>query len=194
MKRKEEKIASVLNYIQDYAQENGYPPSLREICNACGIKSTASAHDYVEKLVDDGLLSKVDSKKRSLTPVKKCTYNAAPMIGKITAGTPILAVENLEGYYPLPEEFGQDVFMLRVEGSSMIDAGIHNGDKIIVRKQSDAQNGDIVAAMYDDCATVKRFYKRDGHVVLHPENPTMSDIILPDVTILGKVVGLMRKL
>ena len=195
MSKKQEKIRLVYEYIEAYVQDNGFPPSVREICIACNIKSTASVYDYIENLVANGLLSKSTSKKRAITSNKsKCNYKAVPVIGTVTAGQPILAYENIEGYYPLPDDFGTDIFMLSVIGNSMIDAGIFNGDKIIVKKQSTAENGDIVVAFFEDKATIKRFYKKDDYVVLHPENCTMQDIILPSINILGKVVGLVRKI
>ncbi|MBQ9482405.1 MAG: transcriptional repressor LexA [Clostridia bacterium] len=193
MNGRNEKINAVYEYIEKYTEDNGFPPSVREICRACGVKSTASVYDYIEELVKSGLLNKADSKKRAVSVRKKCEYRPSPVIGKITAGNPILAVENFDGYYPLPNEFGEDTFILNVSGSSMIGAGIFNGDRIIVRRQSVCDNGDIVVALTDDSATVKTFYKRGGKIILHPENPEMSDIVLDDVRILGKVIGLIRK-
>ncbi len=189
----EEKAKAVYEFIRSYTEENDFPPSIREICNACSIKSTATTYMYIERLVRDGLLYKQNTKKRAIRLAKpKCRFVSAPILGQITAGAPILAVENFDGYFPLPAEFGQDVFMLTVQGTSMINAGIHDGDKIVVRAQDTAENGDIVAALDEDKATVKRFYKRDGHFVLHPENPEYEDIILDNVEILGKVIGLVR--
>ena len=194
VKKRDEKIAAVYNFTEKYIEDNGFPPSVREIGRACGIKSTASVYDYIDALVKSGLLTKAESKKRTLnTAKKKCGYTLAPVIGKVTAGAPILAVENFEGYYPLSDEFGEDAFILSVAGTSMIGAGILNGDKIIVRRQSYCENGDIAVAMYDDSATVKTFYKKNGKIILHPENPAMDDIVLDDVVILGKVIGLIRK-
>ncbi len=195
MRKKEEKIQEVYSFIEAYVKENGYSPSLREICMQCNIKSTSTASDYVNKLISEGLLTKKDNQKRTLNTLgNRCEFYSAPIVGKITAGNPILAVEDSEGYYPVPAEFGDDTFILRVSGTSMIDAGIYDGDKIIVRKQNTADNGDIVVALTEDCATVKTFYKRDGKFILHPENPTMEDIVLSEVAILGKVIGLIRKL
>ncbi len=190
-----EKLMKVMDYIRKFTEENGYTPSVREIGVECGIKSTATVHSYLEKLKTRGLLSKADNKKRSMT-IGKSAGISIPLIGTVTAGQPIFAYENYEDYYTFPvgEFKGEEFFMLRVEGTSMIDAGIMNGDKIIVRRQQTAENGEIVVALVDDSATVKRFYRRDGHIVLHPENEALSDMIFEDgeVSILGKVVGLMR--
>ncbi len=191
----ETKLTMVMDYIRKFTEENGYTPSVREIGQECGIKSTATVHSYLEKLKNRGLLSKAENKKRSVT-LGRSAGVSIPLIGTVTAGQPIFAYENYEDYYTFPaDEFrGDDFFMLRVSGTSMIDAGIMNGDKIIVRRQQTAENGEIVVALVDDSATVKRFYRRDGHVVLHPENEALSDMIFEDgeVAILGKVVGLMR--
>ena len=191
----EEKLNRVMDYIRKFSEENGYTPSVREIAQECGIKSTATVHSYIERLQDKGYLNKTDNKKRAVAIGRSGGVNI-PLIGTVTAGQPIFAYENYEDYYtfPIGEFKGDDLFMLRVEGTSMIDAGIMNGDKIIVRRQQTAENGEIIVALVDDSATVKRFYYRDGKIVLHPENEALSDMIFePDeVSILGKVVGLMR--
>ncbi len=191
----EEKLTRLMDYIRKFSEENGYTPSVREIGKECGIKSTATVHSYLEKLKERGLLNKVDNKKRSMT-IGRSAGVSIPLIGTVTAGQPIFAYENYEDYYTFPaDEFrGEDLFMLRVEGTSMIDAGIMNGDKIIVRRQQTAENGEIVVALVEDSATVKRFYRRNGQIVLHPENESLSDMIFEDgqVSVLGKVVGLMR--
>ncbi len=191
----EEKLTRVMDYIRKFSEENGYTPSVREIGQECSIKSTATVHSYLEKLKQRGYLSKADNKKRSVTIGRSSGINI-PLIGTVTAGQPIFAYENYEDYYTFPAgEFkGEDLFMLRVEGTSMIDAGIMNGDKIIVRRQQTAENGEIVVAMVDDSATVKRFYRRNGQIILHPENEALSDMIFhpEEVSILGKVIGLMR--
>ncbi len=191
----EEKLTMVMDYIRKFTEENGYTPSVREIGVECNIKSTATVHSYLEKLKNRGLLSKADNKKRSMT-IGKSAGVSIPLIGTVTAGQPIFAYENYEDYYTFPvgEFKGENLFMLRVEGTSMIDAGIMNGDKIIVRRQQTAENGEIVVALVDDSATVKRLFRRDGHIVLHPENEALSDMIFEDgeVSILGKVIGLMR--
>ena len=192
---REEKLTKVMDYIRKFTEENGYTPSVREIGKECGIKSTATVHSYIEKLQTKGYLSKTDNKKRAVT-IGKSSGVSIPLIGTVTAGQPIFAYENYEDYYTFPAgEFkGDDLFMLRVQGTSMIDAGIMNGDKIIVRRQNTAENGEIVVAMVDDAATVKRFYRRDGQIILHPENEALSDMIFApnEVSILGKVVGFMR--
>ena len=191
----EEKLYKVMDYIRKFTEENGYTPSVREIAQECGIKSTATVHSYISRLQDKGYLNKTDNKKRAVAIGKSGGINI-PLIGTVTAGQPIFAYANYEDYYtfPLGEFKGDELFMLRVEGTSMIDAGIMNGDKIIVRKQPIAENGEIVVALVEDSATVKRFYRRDGKIILHPENESLSDMIFfpEEVQILGKVVGLMR--
>ena len=192
---KEEKLIRVMDYILKFSEENGYTPSVREISQECGIKSTATVHSYIERLHERGYLNKQNNKKRSVTLGKSAGVKI-PLIGTVTAGQPIFAYENYEDYYnfPVGEFKGDSLFMLRVSGTSMIDAGIMDGDKIIVRKQETAENGEIVVALVEDSATVKRFFKRDGRIVLHPENESLSDMVYSDgeVSILGKVVGLMR--
>ncbi len=193
----EEKLNRVMDYIRKFTEENGYTPSVREIGKECGIKSTATVHSYIEKLQNKGYLNKTDNKKRAVTIGKGSGINV-PLLGVVTAGQPIFAYENYEDYYTFPvgEFRGEDLFMLRVQGTSMIDAGIMDGDKIIVRRQQTAENGEIVVAFVneDETATVKRFYNRNGKIVLHPENELLDDMVfeLNEVSIIGKVVGLMR--
>ncbi len=191
----EDKLMALMDYIRKFTEENGYTPSVREIAQECGIKSTATVHSYLERLKSRGLLTKADNKKRSMT-IGRSAGISIPLIGTVTAGQPIFAYENYEDYYTFPvgEFKGDELFMLRVQGTSMIDAGIMNGDKIIVRRQQTAENGEIVVALVDDSATVKRFYRRGGQIVLHPENEALSDMIFEDgeVSVLGKVIGLMR--
>ena len=193
----EEKLTRVMDYIRKFTEENGYTPSVREIGQECGIKSTATVHSYIEKLQNRGYLNKTDNKKRAVT-IGKGTGINIPLLGVVTAGQPIFAYENYEDYYTFPvgEFKGEDLFMLRVQGTSMIDAGIMDGDKIIVRRQQTAENGEIVVALVneDESATVKRFYRKNGQIVLHPENEALSDMVYQadQVSILGKVVGLMR--
>lgn len=193
----EDKLMKVMDYIRKFSDENGYTPSVREIAKECAIKSTATVYSYLQKLQDRGLLNKATNKKRSVTLAKSSGINI-PLIGTVTAGQPIFAYENYEDYYTFPaNEFkGEELFMLRVQGTSMIDAGIMNGDKIIVRRQEIAENGEIVVALVaeDEAATVKRFYRNNGQVILHPENEALADMIFEEgqVRILGKVIGLIR--
>lgn len=191
----EEKLTKVMDYIRKFSEKNGYTPSVREICQQCGIKSTATVHSYIEKLQDRGFLSKTDNKKRSVS-IGKSASVSIPLIGTVTAGQPIFAYENYEEYYTFPAgEFKrEELFMLRVSGTSMINAGIYDGDKIIVRRQQSADNGEIVVALAEDSATVKRIFFRDGKIILHPENETLSDMIFEpgEISVLGKVVGLIR--
>lgn len=197
----DDNIEQVYNFINDFVSENGYPPSVREICGALSIKSTATAYYYIEKLKDRGMIQKNPTKNRTLSTLSnktenRQTFKVAPLIGTITAGQPILATENYDGFYPLSSEFEnyEESFVLNVQGDSMIEAGIFSGDKIIVNKQQSAENGEIIVALIDDSSTVKRFFKRNGKIILHPENSAYSDILLDDVQILGKVVGLIRKI
>ncbi len=191
----QEKLIMVMDYIRKFSEENGYTPSVREIGKECGIKSTATVYSYLQKLQDKGYLNKATNKKRSVTLAKSSGVNI-PLIGTVTAGQPIFAYENYEDYYTFPAgEFrGEDLFMLRVQGTSMIDAGIMDGDKIVVRRQETAENGEIVVALVEDSATVKRFYRKNGQIILHPENEALADMVYEEgeVSILGKVIGLMR--
>ena len=187
------KMHAVLNFINEYNAEYGYSPTVREICEKLNIKSTASAYYYMEKLKEEGYISKSPNKNRAVNFKRNSSVNI-PLIGTVTAGQPIFAYENYEDYYSFPADsfHGSELFMLNVQGTSMNDAGICDGDKIVVRKQQNADNGDIVVALLDDSATVKRFYKKNGYYVLHPENETMADIVVEQVEILGKVIGLVR--
>ena len=193
--RKETKIKNedaVFGYIQKYISEKGYAPCVREVCAACKIKSTATVFNIINRLKERGLLEKSDVKRRAISLKSKAL--SVPLVGTVAAGQPIFATENYEDYFSLPDNFfsGNDLFMLTVQGDSMIKIGILNGDKVIVNRQDVAINGEIVVALVEDSATVKRFYKRDGKIILHPENDTMDDFIYDDVKILGKVVGLIR--
>lgn len=201
MKKKElsDKLNSVYKFTSDYINDNGFPPSVREICSKLNIKSTATAYSYIEKLRKKGLIDKSPMKKRALKLSRPVLSNQGqiPLIGTVRAGTPIFAVENLDGYYPLPPNFigfKDDFFALRVSGDSMINAGIYDKDVIIVKKQNYAENGEIVVALVDDSATVKRFYLEKDKIILHPENDEMEDLIFDDAKILGIVKGLYRKL
>ncbi len=185
---------AVFNYIQQFISENGFPPCVREVCSACNIKSTATVFNIINRLKERGLLEKSDVKRRAISLTNKSV--SVPIVGNVAAGEPIFATESYEGYVSLPENFfsGDDLFMLNVQGNSMIKIGMYNGDKVVVRKQNTADNGDIVVALVDDSATVKRFYKRDGKFILHPENDDMEDFIYDNVEVLGKVVGLIRNI
>ncbi len=199
------KQMQILEYMKKEVKEKGYPPSVREICNAVGLKSTSTVHGHLERLERKGYIRRDPAKPRAIeifTDVSSEADSAKekemldiPIIGTVTAGTPILAVENIEDTFPLPLDYAPsgDLFMLKVKGDSMINAGIFNKDLILVKQQKTAENGDIVVALIEDFATVKTFYKENGYIRLQPENPTMSPIIVRDVTILGKVVGLYRK-
>lgn len=187
----------VLEYIEKYVTENGYAPSVREICAGCNIPSTATCFNIMNSLSERGLIekSKVGSNKRRSVSIKQNAVKI-PLIGTVAAGEPIFAQENYEDFFSVPANmFGtDDLFMLTVKGDSMIKIGMYNGDKIIVRKQETAENGEIVVALVDDSATVKRFFKRDGKFILHPENDDMEDFVFDTVSILGKVVGLIRNI
>ena len=195
MRKTEEKINQVYNFTVEFIKENGFSPSVREICAKLGIKSTATAYSYIERLKNMGIIEKSPLKKRAITLADRTEFKSIPLVGTIRAGVPIFAVENLDGYYPLPEELntGGVEFALKVQGESMINAGIFDGDIIIVNQQNTANNGEIVVALIDDSATVKRFFKRNGKIVLHPENDNMEDMLFEQITILGVVKGLMRK-
>lgn len=195
---KEEIQAKILSYIREEIQNKGYPPSVREICRAVGLKSTSSVHAHLNMLEKEGLIRRDATKPRAIelmdNPLTK--GRVVPLVGKVAAGAPILAQENIEEEIVLPQDLvrGGEVFALRVAGDSMIDAGIFNEDVLVVRKQQDALNGQIVVAMYEDEATVKRIFYEDGHVRLQPENPTMEPILLDSVDVLGLVVGLYRSI
>lgn len=193
----------ILNFIKDEVKKKGYPPSVREIGKAVGLASSSTVHGHLARLESKGLIRRDPTKPRAIevlnqneeTIVQK-TINV-PLVGKVTAGLPISAVENIEDYYPLPESLvpaDEQVFMLEIVGESMIEAGIHDGDFVIVRQQKTANNGDIVVAMTEeDEATVKRFYKENGYFRLQPENASMEPIIVSNVVILGKVIALYRR-
>lgn len=194
------KQREILEHIKQEILNKGYPPAVREICEAVHLKSTSSVHSHLETLEKNGYIRRDPTKPRAIEIIDD-NFNLTrrevvnvPIIGQVAAGQPLLAVENIENYFPIPTEFmpNAETFMLKVKGDSMINAGIFNGDKILVQKQSDAQNGDIVVALVDDSATVKTFYKEDGHFRLQPENDTMDPIIVNECSILGKVFGIMR--
>ena len=203
---------AILKFIEKQINEKGYPPSVREIGKAVGLSSTATVHGYLAKLTKKGYIKKEDQKGRTLRVLKggladnekpspKSLYNGrelvdVPVIGKITAGAPILAVENVTDTFPIPIDFvgNSESFMLTVRGESMIEAGILDGDYILVKRQNSARNGQIVVALIEDEATVKTFYKEKDYIRLQPENSTMDPIIVPDCKILGVVGGVFRKL
>ena len=204
---------AILKFIEKQINANGYPPSVREIGKAVDLKSTATVHGYIAALEQKGYIKKESQKGRTLKLLKggaiegqqstfdKEVYSSkemvdVPVIGKITAGEPILAVENVTDTFPIPLDFvgTGESFMLTVRGESMIEAGILDGDYILVRKQNTAHNGEIVVALIGDEATVKTFYKEKDHIRLQPENSTMDPIIVPDCKILGKVGGVFRKM
>ena len=189
-----------LEYIKEMILKKGYPPAVREICEAVHLKSTSSVHSHLESLEKNGYIRRDPTKPRTIEildddfALTRREVVNVPVIGTVAAGTPILAEQNIEDYLPIPAEMlpNKEVFMLKVKGNSMIEAGIYSGDKVIVAKQPDAENGDKVVALVDDSATVKTFYKENGHFRLQPENSTMDPIILDHVEILGKVIGLFR--
>lgn len=204
-----DKQKMILDFLDKEIQEKGYPPSVREICQAVGLKSTSTVHGYLQRLEKKGLIKKDATKTRALkvlnggdsirktqsSPANICReYVDVPIIGKVAAGQPILAVENIEDTFPIPVQYthNSDVFMLKVKGESMIEAGILDGDLVLVKKQSYAANRDIVVALLENDATVKRFFKEKNAVRLQPENSSMEPIFVRDVKILGKVVGLFR--
>lgn len=195
------KQMEILEYIKKQILNKGYPPAVREICEAVQLKSTSSVHAHLETLEKNGYIRRDPTKPRAIEIVDD-SFNLTrreivnvPIIGTVTAGQPILATENIEGYFPLLSEDmpSDDTFMLHVKGESMINAGIFDGDQILVRMQPIAENGDIVVALIDDSVTVKTYYKEEGHFRLQPENDFMEPIIVPDLTIVGKVIGLFRK-
>ena len=203
---------AILKFIEKQVNEKGYPPSVREIGKAVDLSSTATVHGYLAKLVKKGYIKKEDQKGRTLKLLKgglgenkegtgKPVYSGkelvdVPIVGKISAGEPILAVENIIDTFPIPVDFigNSESFMLVVRGESMIEAGILDGDYILVKAQNTANNGEIVVALIEDEATVKTFYKEDSYIRLQPQNSTMDPIIVPDCQILGKVAGVFRKI
>lgn len=201
-KTSDTKQLEILRYIYDTVEQRGFPPTVREICAAVELSSTSTVHGHLARLERKGFLLKDATKPRAIEVTEAGKKELGikpkkiPVVGVVTAGQPILAVEDIEDYFPLPPDLASDageLFMLKVQGESMINAGILNGDSVIVKQQDTAENGEIVVAMTDDNeATVKRFYKEDDHYRLQPENDTMAPIILSSVKILGKVVGLYR--
>nr|WP_252227725.1 transcriptional repressor LexA [Caldicoprobacter algeriensis] len=195
-----DKQRKVLEFIKKELKTKGYPPSVREICEGLGIRSTSTVHEYLERLEKNGFIRRDPTKPRAIEILEDTTFLSkkevvnVPIVGQITAGRPILAVENIEDTFPIPAEMlpNSHVFMLRVKGQSMIEAGILDGDYVIVKQQPHAENGDIVVALIGDEATVKRFYKEKDHIRLQPENRYMDPILVRELTILGKVIGVIR--
>ena len=194
------KQTEILEYIKAQILNKGYPPSVRDICTAVNLKSTSSVHAHLETLEKNGYIRRDPTKPRAIEIIDD-NFNLTrrevvnvPLIGQVAAGQPLLAVENITSYFPIPAEFipKEEVFMLNVKGESMVNAGIYDGDQIIVKQQSTASNGEIVVALVDDSATVKRFYKENGHIRLQPENDFMEPIIVDSCEIIGKVIGLIR--
>lgn len=194
------KQEEILSYIKNEILERGFPPTVREICQTVGLKSTSSVHSHLESLEKNGYIRRDPTKPRAIE-ILDDSFNMlrremvnVPVVGTVAAGQPILAEQNIDSYFPIPAEYmpNDQSFILRVKGESMVNAGILDGDRVIVRQQSTAHNGDIVVALVDDSATVKTFYKENGHYRLQPENDTMDPIIVDDLQILGKVFGVFR--
>ncbi|NLM42291.1 MAG: transcriptional repressor LexA [Firmicutes bacterium] len=197
-----ERQRRILEYIRSEVASKGYPPSVREIGNAVGLRSSSTVHGHLTKLEELGYIRRDLSKPRAIELLDEALPSKArivdvPLVGKVTAGMPILAVENIEDYYPIPKDFveHEDVFMLRVKGDSMIEAGILDGDFVLVAKQETARNGEIVVALVDgEEATVKRFFHEGTHIRLQPENAAIEPLLVDDVRILGKVIGVFRRI
>ncbi|MCR5098055.1 MAG: transcriptional repressor LexA [Lachnospiraceae bacterium] len=190
----------VLEFLKKEILNRGYPPSVREICEAVNLKSTSSVFAHLETLEKKGYIRRDPTKPRAIEIIDD-NFNmlrrdmvSVPVVGRVAAGQPILATQNIESYFPIPAEYmpRKEAFMLRVKGESMIEAGIFDGDTIIVEHTEDVKNGDMVVALIEDSATVKTFYKEDGHIRLQPENSSMDPIIVDDCMILGKVFGVFR--
>ena len=195
------KQKEILEYIKDQILTRGFPPAVREICEAVNLKSTSSVHSHLETLEKNGYIRRDPTKPRAIE-ILDDNFNLTrremvniPIIGRVAAGEPLLAEQNIEDYFPIPVEYmpNKQTFMLQVQGESMINAGILSGDYVIVEQTPSAENGEQVVALIEDGATVKTFYREEGIIRLQPENPSMSPIIVKDVAILGKVIGLFRK-
>lgn len=194
------KQQEILEYIKDEILKKGYPPAVREICEAVNLKSTSSVHSHLESLEKNGYIRRDPTKPRAIEicddsfQMMRTEMVSLPVVGQVAAGQPILAEENIENYFPIPAEYipSGESYILHVKGDSMINIGILNGDQILVNTCKMARNGDIVVALIDDSATVKTFYKEDGHIRLQPENDTMDPIIVDDCQILGRVFGVFR--
>ena len=196
-----QKQSDILEFIKSELLSKGYPPTVRDICNAVKLKSTSSVHAHLETLEKNGYIRRDPTKPRAIEIIDENFSLTGreivnvPIVGRVAAGEPLLATQNIENYFPIPMEFmpNNEVFMLEVKGESMINVGIYEGDWIVVEKRNTARNGEIIVALVDDSATVKTFYKEDGHIRLQPENDTMDPIIVPDCKILGKVISLYRR-
>lgn len=196
-----QKQSDILEFIKSELLSKGYPPTVRDICNAVNLKSTSSVHAHLETLEKNGYIRRDPTKPRAIEIIDENFSLTGreivnvPIVGRVAAGEPLLATQNIENYFPIPMEFmpNNEVFMLEVKGESMINVGIYEGDWIVVEKRNTARNGEIIVALVDDSATVKTFYKEDGHIRLQPENDTMDPIIVPDCKILGKVISLYRR-
>ncbi|MEE1517858.1 MAG: transcriptional repressor LexA [Lachnospiraceae bacterium] len=196
-----QKQSDILEFIKSELLSKGYPPTVRDICNAVNLKSTSSVHAHLETLEKNGYIRRDPTKPRAIEIIDENFSLTGreivnvPIVGRVAAGEPLLATQNIENYFPIPMEFmpNNDVFILEVKGESMINVGIFEGDWIVVEKKNTARNGEIIVALVDDSATVKTFYKEDGHIRLQPENDTMDPIIVPDCKILGKVISLYRR-
>lgn len=197
----QKKSIQILDYIKKSVLDRGYPPSVREICTAVGLSSTSTVHGHLTRLEKKGFIKRDPTKPRAIEIVDKSfspkEFVNIPIVGKVAAGSPILAVENIEDNFQLPINFikrsTKELFMLNVSGESMIEAGILDGDLAIIEQNDTAVNGEIVVALVENEATLKRFYKEDGHIRLQPENKSMSPIIVEDCKILGKLIGLYRQ-
>lgn len=194
------KQKEILEYIKSQILERGFPPAVRDICEAVHLKSTSSVHSHLETLEKNGYIRRDPTKPRAIE-ILDDSFNFTrremvnvPMVGRVAAGAPILAEQNIENYFPIPMEFmpNNQTFMLHVKGESMINAGILDGDMVLVEQRNVARNGEMVVALIEDGATVKTFYKEDGHIRLQPENDYMDPIIVKEVQILGKVIGVFR--
>ncbi len=195
-----DKQKEILEYMKQEILNKGYPPTVRDICEAVKLKSTSSVHSHLETLEKNGYIRRDPTKPRAIEIIDdnfnltRREMTNVPMVGRVAAGEPILAVENIESYFPIPTEYmpNAESFMLKVKGESMINAGIFDGDQILVEKCSTARNGDMVVALVDDSATVKTFYNEGDHIRLQPENDTMDPIIVDNCEIMGKVFGVFR--
>lgn len=197
---KQDKQGEIYEYIKDQIRAKGYPPSVREICAAVGLKSTSTVHGHLQRLEKKGLIKRDPTKPRAIELVDSTVYKKEminiPVIGTVTAGSPVLAVENIEDTFAIPVNYvksNKELFILKIHGESMIDAGIMDGDLAIIEQTNSAENGDIVVALIENEATIKRFYRENGYIRLQPENKHMEPIIINDCKVIGKLVALYRK-